>query len=324
MKKHPPVHQGEWPFTRQLSGLSRRAFIKAQFKAAVAAAIGFSGVWIPGRHVYAGTPDVAVAKGAPGAAVRAAVEAIGGMASVVRPGSKVVIKPNMSFAFRPGAATNTNPEVVKELVSLCKAAGAGRVRVLDHPLRREELCIEGIKKACDIFNDDIVHGITQDRMFRETKIADGREMRQTDVMKDVLDADVLIAAPVAKSHGATGVSLSMKGMMGLIYDRGIMHWRYNLSESIVDLASLLKPQLVVVDATEALTTNGPSGPGKVVRYDTVIASRDMVAADAQAVATVKWYGRSMKPRQVEHIRMAHERGLGRMDIENLVVRTVSA
>jgi uncharacterized protein (DUF362 family) len=113
-------------------------------------------------------------------------------------------------------------------------------------------------------------------------------------------------------------------MMGLIYDRGIMHWRYNLSESIVDLASLLTPQLVVVDVSEALTTNGPSGPGKVIRYDQIIASRDMVAADAQAVSTVKWYGRSMKPRQVEHIRLAHERGLGRMDVENLVVRMVSA
>jgi len=300
--------------------MNRRTFLKTQLSAAVATTIGFSGLWIPGRSAHAGTPDVAVAVGAVGPAVRNAVAMLGGMGSVVRPGQKVVIKPNMSFAYKAGAATNTSPEVVRELVALCKEAGAGRVRVLDHPLRREELCIEGVKKACDIFNEDIVDGVTRDRLFRATAIGGGREMRETDVMREVLESDVLIAAPVAKAHGATGVSLSMKGMMGLIWDRGIMHWRYDLSTSIVDLASLLKPHLVVVDATEALTTNGPSGPGKVVRYDTIIASRDMVAADAQAVATVRWYGATLKPRQVEHIRLAHERGLGRMDLENLFVR----
>ncbi len=306
------------------SPMDRRQFLKAHLYAAVAAALGFSGVWVPGKKVYAGVPDVAVATGAAGPAVRKALELLGGMGQVVRPGQKVVIKPNMSFAYKPGAATNTNPEVVRELVMLCKEAGAGRVRVLDHPLRREELCIEGVKKACDIFNEDIVDGVTRDRLFKAAAIPGGKEMRKTDVMREVLEADVLIAVPVAKAHGATGVSLSMKGMMGLIWDRGIMHWRFDLSTAIVDLATLLKPQLVVVDATEALTTNGPSGPGKVVRYDTIIASRDMVAADAQAVHTVKWYGSAMKARQVAHIRLAHERGLGRMDVENLVVRQARA
>ena len=300
--------------------ISRRTFLKTQLYVATAATLGFSGLWIPGRKAYAGIPDVAVAVGDTTAAVRKAVGMLGGMGSVVRPGHKVVIKPNMSFAYKPGSATTTNPEVVRELVAMCKEAGAARVRVLDHPLRREELCIEGVKKACDIFNEDIVQGVTRDRLFKPAAIPGGREMRKTDVMRDVLEADVLIAAPVAKAHGATGVSLSMKGMMGLIWDRGIMHWRYDLPAAIVDLASLLKPHLVVVDATEALTTNGPSGPGKVVRYDTIIASRDMVAADAQAVSTVRWYGAEMSARQVEHIRLAHERGIGRMDLENLVIR----
>lgn len=301
-------------------GMSRRAFLKTQLSAAVATTMGFSGLWLPGKTAHAAVPDVAVAVGAVGPAVRKAIDMLGGIGSVVRPGQKVVIKPNMSFAYKPGAATNTSPLVVRELVALCKEAGAGRVRVLDHPLRREELCIEGVKKACDIFNEDIVYGVTRDRLFKSAPIPGGKEMRETDVMRDVLEADVLIAAPVAKAHGATGVSLSMKGMMGLIWDRGVMHWRYDLPTSIVDLASLLKPHLVVVDVTEALTTNGPSGPGKVVRYDTIIASRDMVAADAQAVSTVRWYGAAMQARQVEHIRLAHERGLGRMDVENLVVR----
>jgi hypothetical protein len=48
----------------------------------------------------------------------------------------------------------------------------------------------------------------------------------------------------------------------------------------------------------------------------------MVAADASAVAMFEWYGRKMEPRQVKHIRLAHERGIGRMDIGNLKTRKV--
>jgi uncharacterized protein (DUF362 family) len=141
-------------------------------------------------------------------------------------------------------------------------------------------------------------------------------------MKDVLDSQVLIAAPVAKSHGSTGVSLSMKGMMGLVWNRSIMHWRHNLHDAIVDLCTVLKPSLVVVDATRVLTSDGPGGPGTVITPRTVVASRDMVAADAYTVQAFEWYGQKLGPDKVRHIRLAHERGLGRMDVQSLIVKKV--
>ncbi len=147
-------------------------------------------------------------------------------------------------------------------------------------------------------------------------------MTRTEVMKEVLKSDVLIAAPVAKSHSATGVSLSMKGMMGLNYDRGVMHRKKHLHTSIVDLCTVLKADLTVIDGTRVLSTNGPHGPGKVLKKDTIIASKDMVAADAYAVAAFEWYGKRFKPRQVRHILEAHKRGLGRMDVENLNVKAI--
>ncbi|MBI9082332.1 MAG: DUF362 domain-containing protein [Desulfobacterales bacterium] len=304
--------------------VNRRKFLLTQLQTALALALGPSVIWSARKVMAAGLPDIAVAEGGPAAATRAAVNLLGGMGAFVRPGQKVVIKPNMSFDSRGESASNTHPEVVRELVAMCQEAGAGRVRVLDHTLRSKEQCIEGVKTACSVFDGDIVQGLDRERFFRPTPIPQGETFKQTDVMGDVLDSDVLIAAPVAKSHGSTGVSLSMKGMMGLIYDRGIMHYRYDLSPAIVDLATVLKPQLVVVDASRVLTTNGPAGPGKVIEPGQVIASRDMVAADAQVVASFPWYGRRMQPRQVKHIRLAHERRLGRMDIENLIIRRVKA
>jgi uncharacterized protein (DUF362 family) len=304
--------------------IDRRSFLRRNAGLLLWAAALASGLKLP-RLVWAsGVPDIAIAQGAPGPAARAAVDLLGGMSHFVKPGHKVVIKPNMSFAGGPDDGTDTHPELVRELVAMCREAGAGRVRVLDHPLRREELCIEGVRKACEVFDEDIVQAVSRSRLFATAPIVQGQQMKTTEVMGEVLEADVLIAAPVAKSHSGAGVSLSMKGMMGLIWDRGVMHRRFDLQEAIVDLASLLRPALVVVDGTRVLTSNGPSGPGAVLRADTVIAATDMVAADAQTVALFEWYGRKMQPRNVKHIRLAHERGLGRMDLENLQVKRVRA
>jgi len=302
--------------------LNRRDFLRCSVQGAFFLTAASAGVVTPGRLHAAQTPDVAITVGDPAAAVREALNLLGGIKAFVKPGEKVVIKPNMSFDGPVANATSTHPEVVRQLVSLCREAGASRVRVLDHTLRPSEECLQGVREACRIFGNDIVHALDKEEFYREVAISKGASLRQTEVMKDVLDSEVLIAAPVAKAHGSTGVSLSMKGMMGLVLNRSVMHWRYNLHDSIVDLCTILRPRLVVVDATRVLTTNGPGGPGKVITPRTVIASRDMVAADATAVAMFEWYGKKMEPRQVKHIRLAHERGIGRMDIANLNTRRV--
>jgi uncharacterized protein (DUF362 family) len=302
--------------------MSRRCFLKHNTRLLLWTWAISAGLRLPRAHAAGEPPDIAVAVGDRVPATRAAVDLLGGMGRFVKPGQKVVIKPNMSFGGGPEDATDTHPDVVGELVALCKEAGAERIRVLDHTLRGEERCIEGVQKACEVYGDDVVQALSRSRFFKQATIPEGRQMQETEVMRDVLEADVLIAAPVAKSHSGAGVSLSMKGMMGLIYNRGVMHSRYDLHESIVDLASLLKPALVVVDGSRVLSTRGPGGPGLVLKRDTIIASADMVAADAQAVAMFEWYGQKLQPRNVKHIRIAHERGLGRMDVEKLTRKQV--
>jgi uncharacterized protein (DUF362 family) len=324
MKPKDCFHSMDEQSAASAKAMSRRTFIKHNAGLVLWSAALCCGIRLPRPAGAADIPDIAVAKGERTAATRAAVDLLGGMSRFVQPGQKVIIKPNMSFAGGPEDATDTHPDVVRELVAMCKQAGAKRIRVLDHTLRREERCIEGVKQACDVYGDDIVQAVSGERFFKPVEIEEGHQMKETKVIWEVLSADVLIAAPVAKSHSSAGVSLSMKGMMGLIYNRGIMHSRYDLQSSIVDLASLLKPDLVVVDGSRVLSTNGPGGPGRVLKRDTIIASNDMVAADAQAVAMFEWYGRKLQPRNVKHIRIGHERGLGRMDIENLRVKQVQA
>lgn len=303
--------------------MNRRRFLKFQFNGLLYLA-GGSFLFPYGAAIAAGNPDLAVVKGSPEAAVSKAVDLLGGMGRFVKKGDRVVIKPNMSFAVPPEWGANTHPLVVRRLMRMCLDAGASRVSVLDNPLAPDEQCLEksGIVEACDSLDPGRVHMLSVPSMFSSVDISGARKLKKTDVMKEVLAADVLIAAPVAKSHAATGVSLSMKGMMGLIYDRRTLH-RLDLNASIVDLASALKPKLVLIDATRVLSTNGPHGPGKVLTPNTVIAGTDMVAADAYTVSAFEWYGRHYRPDQVKHIRLAHERGLGRMDIDHLKIRKTS-
>ncbi|MDL2322348.1 DUF362 domain-containing protein [Desulfosarcina sp. OttesenSCG-928-B08] len=305
--------------------LDRRTFLKYQMTGLLWLTAGAS-IWSPAKKALAQSPvDVAIVKGNPAAATRAAVDILGGMGRFVKKGQKVVIKPNMSFARGPETATNTHPLVVRELVVMCKEAEAGKIRVLDHTLQDPESCLSlsGIREACDAVERGLVHNLKDSRFYQSATIPGGAEMRENGFMRDVLEADVIIAVPVAKSHGGAGVSLSLKGQMGLIQDRRSMHSRYSLDESIVDLYTRVRPHLAVIDATRVLTTHGPGGPGKVITPGEIIASADPVAADATAVSAYEWYGRKIQPSQVGHLKAAQARGLGRLDIEALNTRRVT-
>ena len=98
----------------------------------------------------------------------------------------------------------------------------------------------------------------------------------------------------------------------------------DLDEAVVDLCTILRPTLTLIDASRVLTTGGPGGPGKVLPMNKVVASTDMVAADALAVELGTWYGRKFKARQVRHVNLAHKRGLGNMNTAQLSVKEVNA
>jgi uncharacterized protein (DUF362 family) len=262
----------------------------------------------------------------PAKITRAAVDALGGIKLFVKPGQRVVIKPNMSFASKPGRAANTSPEIVREVALMCAEAGASRIAVLDYVLNDPRACLKlsGIEAACADVPNTSVKNVQSKRLFKSVEVKGGKQLKSLSVVTELLDSDVLIAIPRGKSHSSAGVSLSMKGMMGLVYERSSFHSRYDLHDSIVDMVMVVKPALVVVDGTSILSTGGPSGPGKVIPLNLVIASTDMVAADAQMVALGTWYGRKFEPSQVRHIRAAAERGLGSMDLNKLNVVNVKS
>jgi uncharacterized protein (DUF362 family) len=306
----------------------RREFLKTGLIATAAViASGPAAIINPAKSYAQGAPDLVISHGRnPETMTRAAVDALGGMKRFVKPGNKVVIKPNMSFASGPQAGSNTHPAVVREVAKMCSEAGASRISILDNVLQQPQDCLtlSKIPELCDVVPNTKVHVIKAQRMFREVKVDRGVLIKSMEVSSEVLDSDVLISVPVGKTHSSGGVSLSMKGMMGLIFDtdRRTFHNR-GLQESIVDMVTVLKPHLVVIDGTRILSTGGPGGPGEVIPLNVVIASTDMVAADAEMVALGTWYGKKLDPAQVRHIALAAQRGLGRIDLEKLNIKNVN-
>jgi len=296
--------------------ITRRKFLKT---AAAGMALGLVGS--PSFSVAKEEYDLAVISGEPIATTRKALEVLGGISRFVKKGQRVVLKPNMSFSRTPEFATTTHPLVVATVAQACIEAGAQQVLVLDHTLQRAELCLErtGIRDACKNIPGVHVLALQERKFFREIKIPQGKVLERVQVIKEVLDNSVLINIPIAKSHSATGVSIGMKGLMGLIWDRESFHSQYNINQAIVDLATVIKPQLTILDATRVLTSGGPGGPGEVKKPNLIVAGIDPVAVDSYGVSVAPWYGQNFKGRQVEHLLVSHQRGLGKIDVEQLKI-----
>jgi uncharacterized protein (DUF362 family) len=263
----------------------------------------------------AGWPDLVVARGGePEDLVRRAMAAVGGMERFVQPGFNVVIKPNICVAYHTYEyAATTNPWVVAGLVKLCQEAGAGRVTVMDNPFGgtpEEAYRISGIQEQVLAAGGQME--VMSQFKFVSTDIPEGRDLRNCDIYDEVLNADLMIDVPIAKHHSLARLTLAMKNLMGVIRDRPAMH--VNLGQRLPDLASRVRPGLIVVDAVRILTANGPTGGNldDVRKLDTVVATTDIVAADAYAATLF-----GLQPLDLEYVRAGTEMGLGRSDLANL-------
>ena len=296
--------------------ITRRKFLKTAASGMVLSLVGRPS-FLEAKEDY----DLVAISGEPVAATRKALEAMGGIPRFVKKGQRVVLKPNMSFSRTPDFSATTHPLVVATAAQACIEAGAQQVLILDHTLQRAEFCLErtGIRDACKNIPGVHVLALQEKKFFHEIKVPQGKVLERVEVMKEILDSQVLINIPVAKSHSATGVSLGMKGLMGMIWDRESFHSQYNINQAIADLATVIKPQLTILDATRALASGGPGGPGEVKKPNLVIAGIDPVAVDSYGVTVVPWYGQNFKGRQVEHLLVAHQRGLGKIDIDQLKI-----
>ncbi len=262
----------------------------------------------------AGRPDLAVFEGdSPGANVRAAVAALGGMAAFVSQGQRVVVKPNVLRGMAPEYAVTTNPEAMAEVIRMCFEAGAAEVTVLDRPTTdaRSAFQLSGLEKAAADAGAKVKY--LTDRNFESVPIPLGMALQSWPLVSDVLQADVFINMPIAKTHSLAGLTLSMKNLMGIMGgSRGSIH--YNFPQKICDINTVVKPTLIVMDAHRILVRNGPTGGNlndvKLVRK--VVAGTNAASVDAYGAGLF-----GLKPSDLEFLVAAQQRGIGETDVGKL-------
>jgi uncharacterized protein (DUF362 family) len=263
---------------------------------------------------------MAVAQGEdPGALVRGAVEALGGIRRFVSPRDVVVLKPNVAWDRTPEQAANTSPAVVAEMVKLCWEAGAGKVIVADVSINEPRRCFarSGVAEAARAQGAEVL--LPEERRFRQVDLG-GELLSSWPVFEPFLEADKMINLPAAKHHSLTGVSLGIKNWYGILGGpRHRLHQR--IHESLADLAAFMRPTLTLLDAYRVLVRNGPGGGNleDVLLAKTVIASTDPVALDAWA-AKAYW---NLDAASLPYLQMAADRGLGSVRFATKRIRTVT-
>jgi len=281
---------------------------------------GFGGLNAVGLPAEEGNYDLVAVRG--GEAVdmfEKAMEALGGMGKFVKSGQKVLVKPNIGWDVPPERAGNTNPDLINRIVKSCLDAGASEVVVFDHTCDQWDRCYRnsGLEDAARNAGAKVVPG-NNESFYKEVSVPGGVKLKKTKVHRDLMDADVFINVPILKHHGSTTVSLAMKNLMGVVWDRGFYHGN-DLSQCIADFLTYRKPDLNIIDGYRMMTRNGPRGVSvsDVADLKALIAGKDIVAVDA---AATMMFGE--KPENIKHIRLANEMCLGSMNLQNLSIKRV--
>ena len=238
--------------------MKRREFVNKSFKAGVLTAASLSFGKIP--NLLALNPKdfdlVAIKGGEPDLMFDKAINSIGGIKSFVKKGNTVVVKPNIGWDVNPERAANTNPVLVKRIIEHCFEAGAKDVYVFDHTCDDWNSCYSnsGVERAVKDAGGKIVPG-NSERYYHEVAVSGGKRLRKAKVHELILESDVFINVPILKSHSSADLTISMKNLMGIVWDRRYWH-RNDLHQCIADFISFRKPDLNVIDAYHVMKKNG--------------------------------------------------------------------
>ncbi len=302
------------------SKINRREFIGRSAALGAVALIGGKAWGRPAAEPI----GLAVVSGSdPDAMAVKAVEILGGMKAFVPKGAKVALLPNVQSK-HPG--TFTKPGILRAVIRMCKEAGAAQIDCLSL-LTQAHWDGAGLTQVVQEEGIGLKLIPRDEAGFKAVPIPGGQALTEARIAKELDAYDLYINLPITKDHAGNKFTGTLKNHMGLNGNNRVFHktnWKTDpadidfLETCIVDLNTVLKPHLNIVDAVEIITSNGPMGPGDLAKPGQVIAGVDRVAVDAYCAKAVL----GLVPADIACIRKAHERGLGQIDLAK--VRIVKA
>ncbi len=209
---------------------------------------------------------------------------LGGIASFVKPGERVLLKPNMLAAREPERAVTTHPEILRQVIALVREAGGV-------PLVGDSPGVGGIRRVAERSGILAVVEETGAELapFDETVTVRGRGLfREFQIARPYLEADRLINLPKLKTHEMMTMTCAVKNLFGAVVGTAKAGWhlkagadRELFARMLLEIYLLRRPDLTIVDGILAMEGDGP-GSGDPRPCGLLLAGTNAVAVDVIA------------------------------------------
>lgn len=249
-----------------------------------------------------------------------ALSLLGGVRSLIKPGSVVVIKPNAGHPSLPETSVNTSPAFVAAVIKKLRKAQPKEIIMAEASAvgcdTLECFEVSGIGKAAEDAGVDKIIDIKKDKDLIKIPIRDARsDITSVCLPRFLVEADHIVNLPIFKSHVSMVFSCALKNMKGVVQDN--VHYQMhqtNLAAAMMDLWSVVKADLSIADLIRPAEGYGPH-TGFPTDFGCVVAGKDPVAVDATACRMV-----GVDINKATYFEAARERGLDNFEEENIEIR----
>ncbi len=265
--------------------------------------------------------EIGIARGGPlDERLRRALDAIGGLSHYIRPDDIVLVKPNVAFDRSPNLGATTHPDILEALIRMilvdCRAQ---EVRVADNPIESPPDCFmkTGIRLASERAGGRVY--LPDSNSFRMLNTPGAKLIEHWWFFhRPFTNVDKVIGVAPVKDHNLCHASMGIKNWYGLLGGRR-NQFHQDIHEIVSDLSIMMRPTLTILDGTNVLMKNGPTGgdPSNVKPGHTVVAGLDPVAMDAWAYEHLLERGTDY-PR---YLFKSVEKGSGRIDWRGRITET---
>lgn len=233
-----------------------------------------------------------------------------GVDSELKPGMKVLLKPNLLLGREPSKAVTTHPALITAVARRLIELGISDITLADSPGGLyTRAALGSVYSACQL--NGLGYGIRLNDNFEwtSTPTPDGFVSRSFNIINPILEADYIINLPKLKTHGMTTISAGIKNLFGAVpgLQKPELHYKFpdesDFANMLVELSLVVKPNITIVDAVDGMEGNGPSG-GTVRHTGLTFASRDVYSQDWLLAEFI-----GLQPEKIDMLRIAEQRGL---------------
>lgn len=239
------------------------------------------------------------------------------MAAVVRPGQRVLLKPNLLGPFAVERAVTTHPAVVRAAILLVQQAG-GQPLVGDSPAFGP---LPAVARACGLIPvlEETGAKLLDLSEPGEFTVPDHRVSPRLTLARALADVDVVITLPKLKTHAQMALTASLKNQYGCVPGALKSQWHFRLQDAawlarlMLDINRVVKPALAILDGIVAMEGDGPTS-GRPRPLGVLLAGRDLAAVDTVACHLI-----GLDPARVPLLAAAREQGFGETRIERVPI-----